>query len=143
MRNERAPAQFFSRGRTRLHVVQEPRHRIQVEPLRRAAFVAVALSILACATVTPQRIAFNSLKTVRTTVESSLKVFNAGYQAGTYTELQRTQLGILYGKYLAADKIAAETLLATTTKDPAAIVAQVTIIASDVLKFIESLKSGP
>ena len=128
---------FTPKRTSKLHVSLDQR-------VRSVVVTAVILAtLIACATATPQRIAFNSLQTIRTSVEVSLKVFNAGYQAGQFNDLQRTQLATLYGKYTAADKIAAEALLATTTTDPAAIVAQVTIIASDVLKFVQSLKGGP
>ena len=110
---------------------------------RALAVAVVVLVSIACAGMTPQRAAFNSLQTIRTSVEASLKVFNVGYQSGQFNEVQRTQLGTLYGKYLAADKIAAETLQATTTADPNVIVAQVTIVAGDVLRFVQQLKAGP
>jgi hypothetical protein len=110
----------------------------------RAIAGAVALTFLtSCATTTTaQQDAFKGLKTIRVGVEATLKVFNVGYQAGTYSELQRTQVGNLYAKYLAADKIAAEALSATTTTDPGAIIAQVTAIAGDVVNFVTSLKKG-
>lgn len=112
---------------------------------RAGAFLALIFLLVAsgCATTTTaQQDAFNGLKTIRVGVEASLKVFNAGYQAGTYSELQRTQVGNLYAKYLAADKIAAEALGATMTTDPATIVARVTVLAGDVISFVQNLRQG-
>lgn len=106
-----------------------------------ALFVVLAL-LVSCASTDPGRTAFNSLKTLRASVEASLKVFNAGYQAGQFSEFQRSQVGVLYDKYLAADRIAAQALATTTETDPAAIVARVTIIAAEVLKFVQTLKTG-
>lgn len=110
---------------------------------RAGAFLALIFLLAACKTTTPAQVdAFNGLKTLRVSVEASLKVFNAGYQAGTYTELQRTQVGNLYAKYLAADKIAAGLLGATTHADPAQVLADVTVVAGDVIRFVQSLKGG-
>jgi hypothetical protein len=106
--------------------------------------VFVVLLATACAGVSPQRVALNSLQGIRESVVASVKVFNTGYQAGQFNELQRTQLGTLYTKYLAADKIAAEALGATTVGgDTNALVSQVTIVAADVLRFVQSLKGAP
>jgi hypothetical protein len=111
--------------------------------LRIAPALALILLVTACATTTPAQVdAFNGLKTVRAGVEATLKVFNAGYQAGTYTELQRTQVGNLYAKYLAADKIAATLLGASVHADPGQVIADVTVAAGDLVKFIQSLKGG-
>lgn len=99
--------------------------------------------LAACASATPQRVALNSLQGIRDTVTASLSVFNAGYQAGQFSEEQRTSLGILYGKYIAADTFAANALIVTTSTDTSAIVGQVTIVASDVIKFVQALKGGP
>lgn len=107
-----------------------------VTPLILVAFLA------ACASASPQRVALNSLQGIRDTVTTSLKIFNAGYQAGQFTEQQRTNLNVLYDKYLAADKIAAEALLPVGS-DPNVILAEVTLVASDVIKFVQSLKGGP
>lgn len=113
--------------------------------LRAAALPLAALIFLAaCAGVTPQRVALNSLQGIRDSVTTSVKVFNVGYQAGQFNELQRTQLGTLYNKYIAADKIAAEALGATTVgSDPSAILGQVTVLAGDVIKFVNTLKGTP
>lgn len=113
---------------------------------RARAFLALIflLTASACATQNAaQQDAFKALKTIRVSVEASLTVFNAGYQAGTYTEAQRAQLRTLYSKYLAADKIAAESLGVTLTTDPTVIVSQVTVLAGDVIKFVQSLKGAP
>jgi hypothetical protein len=110
---------------------------------RAAACVAALIFLSSCATTTTaQQDVFNGLKTVRAGVEATLKVFNAGYQAGTYSDAQRTQLSVLYGKYLAADRIAAEALAATTTVDPGQILAQVTVLAADVINFVQTLKGS-
>lgn len=121
-----------------------PRHTRVLLP-RAGAFLALIFLLAAsgCATTTTaQQDAFNGLKTLRAGVEGTLKVFNAGYQAGTYSELQRTQVGVLYAKYLAADKIAAQALATTTLTDPAQIISNTTVIAADVINFIRNLKSG-
>jgi hypothetical protein len=98
----------------------------------------------ACAGVPPQRVALNSLQGIRDSVVTAVKVFNVGYQAGQYNDTQRAQLQVLYQKYLDADKIAAEALGATTVVgDPNSVVQQVTILAGDVMKFVQSLKKGP
>ena len=107
-----------------------------VTPLVIIAFLA------ACAGAPPARVAINSLQGIRDTVTTSLKVFNAGYQAGQFTEQQRTDLGVLYDKYLAADKIAAEALLPVGS-DPNAILSQLTLVASNVIEFVQSLKGAP
>jgi hypothetical protein len=86
---------------------------------------------------------FNGLKTIRIGVEGALAVFNAGYQAGTYSEAQRTALGALYQKYLLADTAAADALKATSTTDPATIIGGVTVVAADVIRFIQALKGAP
>jgi hypothetical protein len=111
---------------------------------RKSLAVLCIVLVVACAGVSPQRVALNSLQGIRDAVTTSLKVFNAGYQAGQFTDAQRTQLQVLYQKYLDADKIAAEALGVTTSAtDPAAIIQQVTIFAGDVMKFVQSLKKGP
>lgn len=111
----------------------------------RATVAAIALIFLIhCATAqTAQQNAFNGLKTIRVGVEGALTVFNAGYQAGIYTEAQRTQLQTLYVKYLAADKIAAEALGASLQTDPATIVGKVTVVAADVIRFVQLLQGTP
>lgn len=111
---------------------------------RVALLIVIMLVASGCATTTTaQQNAFNGLKTIRVGVEGALAVFNAGYQAGTYTEAQREKLRALYTKYLAADKIAAEALLATTTTDPATIVSRITVVAADVIRFVQELKGAP
>lgn len=112
------------------------------------ALVVVLLAISACASstlTTAQQVqldTFNGLKTIRASVTATLGVFNAGYQAGQFNEIQRTQLQTLYTKYLAADTVAATALGATTLTDPTQIIQQVTILAGDVLKFVNALKTG-
>jgi cobalamin biosynthesis Mg chelatase CobN len=107
---------------------------------RALVVLAVVLTLASCATTnTVQLDAFNGLKTIRISVLAATTVFKAGYDAGQFSEAQRTQLGELYNKYLAADTIAATTLQTTTTTDPAQIVGQVTILAGEVLKFVSSL----
>jgi hypothetical protein len=106
----------------------------------------VVVTEVGCATagLTPaqqiQLDAFNGLRTIRASVTTAVGVFNAGYQAGQFTEVQRTQLQALYSKYLAADTLAATALGSTTLTDPTQIVAQVTVLAGDILKFINVLK---
>ena len=108
--------------------------------------VAVVTTQIGCTstTLTPaqqvQLDAFNGLKTIRASVTTAVGVFNAGYQAGQFSEAQRTSLQTLYSKYLAADNVAAAALSATTLTDPVQIISQVTVLASDVLKFINALK---
>lgn len=109
------------------------------------ALVAPPFSPVACTTTqvaTAQTDALNGLKTIRASVEAAVKIFNVGYQAGTYNEAQRTQLGILYAKYLAADTATA-TALNVSTSDTATIVANVTSLAGAVLTFVQSLKGAP
>jgi len=108
-----------------------------------AALIFLLVASGCATTTTAQQNAFNGLKTIRVGVEATLGIFNAGYQAGTYSEAQRTQLKGLYEKYLAADTIAANTLKATTTTDPGTIISQVTVVAADVIRFIQSLKATP
>lgn len=110
-----------------------------------AAAVFVAAALLACVSgLTPtqqaQLDAFNSLKSIRVLVVAGVEVFNKGYQSGQFNEAQRLELGILYNKYLTADTIAATALQTTTTSDPGKIVSNVFILASDILRFIQSLK---
>jgi hypothetical protein len=114
--------------------------------MRRARLAVAVLALLAlvsCATAagnTAKLDVFNGLKTIRVGVEGAVAVFNVGYQAGTYSEAQRTQLGLLYQKYLLADKAAADALMATSTSDPGEIVSRVTVVAADVIRFIQALK---
>ena len=107
--------------------------------------VLVAVLLVAgCASIPPQRIALNTMQSIRAAVEESLKVFNAGYQAGQFSDAQRAQLGGLYQKYLDADRIAGEALLAASSgTDYTAMVARVTVVAGDVIKFVNTLKGGP
>ncbi len=102
----------------------------------------VVAALVACAGVTPQRIALNSLQGIRDSVTTSLKVFNAGYQANQpgFGEIQRTKLQTLYGKYLAADKVAAEALAVTTAANQTDLVASVTVLAADVIRGVQSLQ---
>ena len=128
---------FFSRD------IAEPRFQKTRIGQRGRAIAASAgiLLLLACATTTTAQLdAFNALKTVRASVVAAVGVFNAGYQAGQFNEVQRTQLGTLYNKYIAADAVAATALSATTTTDPTLIVQNVTVLAGDVLNFINLLK---
>ena len=111
----------------------------------RAALAPVLVLVLlaaACASVPPQRVALNSLQGVRASVVAAVQVFNAGYQQNQFSEAQRTALGTLYNKYVAADSLAATALGATTVgSDPNAILAQVTVVAADVIKFVAALKT--
>lgn len=106
--------------------------------------IAILVLTAACPGVTPQRVALNSLQGIRDAVTTGLRVFNAGYQAGQYTDAQRDQLKVLYEKYLIADKVAAEALATTAaTGDPVLLIQSVTIVAGDVLRFVQSLKKVP
>ena len=128
---------FFSRD------IAEPRfHKSRIGQRGRAiAASAGILLLIACATTTTAQLdAFNALKTIRVSVVAAVGVFNAGYQAGQFTEAQRTSLETLYNKYIAADAVAATALQATTTTDPTAIVQSVTVLAGDVLKFVQLLR---
>jgi hypothetical protein len=97
--------------------------------------------LLACAS-SPQRIALNTLQGIRDTVTTSVKVFNVGYQAGQFSEQQRTDLKVLYNKYLAADTAAATALLSVTDTQASAILSDVTILANAVIQFVQSLKGN-
>ena len=111
---------------------------------RAVVALAAALTLLACATTTTAQLdAFNALKTIRVSVVAAVGVFNAGYQQNQFTEAQRTQLGILYNKYVAADAVAATALQATTSTDPTTIVQNVTALAGDVLNFVSLLNPLP
>ena len=132
---------FLSRGQI---VVLKSRCEGRRQNTVRLALISLLVLSAACATTnTAQLDAFNGLKTIRVSVVAAVGVFNAGYQAGQFNDTQRTQLGVLYNKYLAADTIAATTLQATTTADPTQIVSNVTLLAGDVLRFVQSLKAGP
>lgn len=111
------------------------RHRI-------AALVAAAMVISACSTMTPGRAALNSLETTRAAVEATVKVFNSGYQAGQFSDAQRTQLKTLYGQYLITDTAAANLLAATTEVNVNALVSDVTVAAGKVIEFVQTLKKG-
>jgi hypothetical protein len=128
----------------------------RISYLRAALGVALIFSLAGCATTAPvttptgtgtplttvQVDVLNGLKTIRSGVEAAVKVFNAGYQVGDFTDKQRTDLSILYAKYQQADAIAANLLVTTTDTTPAEIVGHVTMIAGDVIKFVQSLNPG-
>src|SRR5271169_2123823 len=132
---------FFPLDKTRFHA--SGRDSMLNQRKRALAASAVILVLLsACATTTTAQLdAFNALKTIRVSVVAAVNVFNVGYQAGQFNEVQRTELGTLYNKYIAADAVAATALQATTTTDPATIVQSVTVLAADVLNFIQLLKT--
>src|SRR5271169_160007 len=131
---------FFPLDKTRFHA--SGRDSTLNQRKRALAASAVILVLLsACATTTTAQLdAFNALKTIRVSVVAAVGVFDAGYNAGQFNELQRTELGTLYNKYLAADAVAATALQATTTTDPTTIVQNVTALAGEVLTFVQLLK---
>jgi hypothetical protein len=108
-----------------------------------AVVLAIALMGASCAGNSPQRDALNTLQSFRATVVAAVGVFNKGYQAGTFSDAQRTQLGVLYNQYLLADTAAADAIGATTTTDPSTIVANVTVLGNAVINFVTSLKAAP
>ena len=109
--------------------------------VRSFAPIVIVLLLVACAGATPQRVALNSLQGIRQSVVTAVQVFNAGYQAGQFSDAQRTSLGVLYGKYVSADNLAATALGATTVgTDPTVLVGQITALAADVINFVNSLK---
>src|SRR5271169_1011258 len=133
---------FFPLDKTRFHASGRDSMLNQRKRALAASAVILALLIAGCATTTTAQLdAFNALKTIRVSVVAAVGVFNVGYQAGQFNEVQRTQLGTLYNKYIAADAVAATALQATTTTDPTTIVQSVTVLAADVLNFIQLLKT--
>ena len=136
---------LFSSTSNRGSTVAEPGRHTRIGKRGLAvALLAAALVSLACATTTTAQLdAFKALQTIRTSVVAAVGVFNQGYQSGQFTEVQRTQLGVLYNKYVAADAVAATALQATTTTDPTTIVQTVTALAGDVLNFVSLLKNQP
>ena len=110
---------------------------------RITAALVLAVLVTACASMPPQRVALNTLESIRAAALAAVKTFNVGYQAGQFSEVQRTQLGILYGKYQKADTIAAEGIAAASAgTDYTQLVAGVTVFAGDLIKFVQSLKAG-
>jgi hypothetical protein len=140
LRNSYHAAAGITRCPVRASVLHVDRH-----GARRGAFLvvllAVALTAGACAS-TPQRIAFDTLQTLRTSVEGYVTVFNAGYQAGTYNDAQRDALGALYGKWKAADTAAALVIVATVDVQASTEGQKVAVAVRAILDFVNSLK-GP
>lgn len=102
--------------------------------------IAILLITVACAGASPQRVALNTLQAVRATVVTAVQTFNVGYQSGQFSEQNRTDLGVLYNKYLTADTAAAQALLVVTDTQASAIAANVTNLANDVILFVQALK---
>lgn len=65
---------------------------------RKTAAIAIllALTLAACASMPPDRVAMNALKTMRTTSESILKVHAKLYNAGQSTPERRAKIDAAY-----------------------------------------------
>jgi hypothetical protein len=105
---------------------------------------AVVLSLLvACASTPPDRIALNTLKSLRATAEASVAVVKKGRAAvpPVFTPAQEAQARDYYSKYLAADKAAAEAIFAGTNLSTANVAQAV----ADLAQFVNTLtaKKGP
>jgi H+/Cl- antiporter ClcA len=124
----------------RVESFRDPTNR-RVRRLLCVLVVVVLAASLGCAS-TPQRIAFDTLQTLRTSVEGYVTAFNAGYQAGTYSDAQRDSLGVLYGKWRAADTAAALVIVATVDVQASTEGQKVALAVRAILDFVNSLKGS-
>lgn len=119
------------------------RPEVEPVPFRAIACAAVILTLLAaCASAPPDRVALNTLKSLRVTAESAVSVFKAGRAQvpPLFTDAQEAQARDLYFKYLAADKAAAQAIYAGTNLSTANVAQAV----ADILAFVNTLtKKGP
>jgi hypothetical protein len=104
-----------------------------------AALIFLTLSAASCP---PDRAALNTLQTLRATAEHAVAVVKAG-RAQTpplFTDAQEAQARDLYTKYLAADKLTAEGIMAGL--NPSADL--VTKAVNDLVAFVQLIqKKGP
>jgi hypothetical protein len=105
-----------------------------------APILVLLIFAAACAGMTPQRVALNTLQSVRTSVVAAVNVFGDGYKAGQFNDVQRDALKVVYNKYLAADTAAALSLKVATDVQAQAITTDVVAASVAVLQFVQSLK---
>lgn len=105
-----------------------------------APVLVLLIFAAACAGMTPQRVALNTLQSVRTSVVAAVNVFGDGYKAGQFNDVQRDALKVVYNKYLAADTAAALSLKVATDVQAQAITTDVVAASVAVLQFVQSLK---
>lgn len=111
-----------------------------------APALLLVLLVLSAASCPPDRAALNTLKSARLTAEHAVAVIKAGrlLTPPLFSDAQEAQARVLYGKYLAADKVAAEALYASaSTADTATFVSAVSKAAADLAAFVSSLQKGP
>lgn len=111
-----------------------------------AVSAVILVFLISCASTPHDRVALNTLKSLRTTAESAVSVFKAGRAQvpPLFTAEQEVEARSLYAKYLAADKIAAEALLIYKQGDDlTAMMGTVSKAVNDLVAFVNSLKAKP
>jgi hypothetical protein len=107
----------------------------------RAVILILSILCLSAASCPPDRVALNTLKSLRTTAEHAVAVVKQG-RATTppiFTDAQELQARVLYSQYLTADKAAAEAIYAGTNLSTENVAKAV----NDLVAFVNSLKKGP
>ena len=103
---------------------------------RRSSWLAIAILVMvAGCSLTPDRIALNSLQTVKASAESSLRVAADLYNANAIREDQWKDVVTLYAQVQAACKTAAAGLALVKTD------AQAAVIAADAQRLLVQLQA--
>ena len=113
-------------------------------PLRRVAVPLaffLLLTLAACATMPPDRIAYNSIEGATVGVQSAVKAWGDLYAQGKYTDTDRAKVESAYKKFQASALVAVD--IAKTATDPNAktnALAYVNAAAGDILRLLRELE---
>jgi hypothetical protein len=105
-----------------------------------ATAVVLACVISACASLPPDRIAYNSIEGAVVGTQAAVKAFNELYQAGKYTDADRLKVRAAYEKFQKAAALAAAVAQAATTPEQShSALAIINAAGDELLALIRSL----
>lgn len=110
--------------------------------VRRTAYVAVLLvALTACASVPPDRIAYNSIEGATLGVQAAVKAFGDLYAQGKYTDTDRAKVEAAYKKYQAAALVAVDIArTATDQQQKTNALAYINAAATDLMRMLRELE---
>jgi len=85
--------------------------------VRRVLPLIVVLALVSCASMPPDRIAYNTIDGAKASVEAAVKAWGDLYQQGRYTDADREKVKAAYQKFEAAVAVAVD--LARVASDDA------------------------
>ena len=105
---------------------------------RKLAFtIVLALALVACASMPPDRIAYNSIDGAKAGVVAAIKAWNELYQQGRYTDADRAKVEAAYNKFGASVAVAVHIAkTATTEEQKTNALAYINAAASDFMRLL-------